>query len=269
MDFKLASQLIHFILGSNQAMEYHRKKLDSVCRLGTDCVIDRRALSKLVFSEELELVYGIDVWSDDEDIHPPNVCNKHRVALNRVKKSLKENEAIPTISKSTPLVFTPHTDGNCAVCNLKMKKTAGRPPKSNRTDQSQNPAQPSNENLNASKLAFGQLNEEEVHQFLVFLVENLCTEQFTFLSYLLGNAIHQSAKASSISLRGEYKTIQRLSRHSTSDCINNANPALVCFLKAVSGLTEITDNKHLYHLARVIEGIYKLCDTKLITPSLF
>ena len=238
-------------------MESHREELHFVCRLGTDCIIDRRAISKLVYSEELERVYGIDVWNDDDDIHPMNVCDKHRAALNRVKKSLKENKDAPITSKPIPFVFNPHTNDNCDVCCRTSKQRAGRPVKS------------SESHLYTCMSEFGNLNEEDLQNFLVFMIQHLCEEQFMFLSYLMGKGINKFVKATSISLRGQYKTIESLSRHRASDCVDNANPALVCFLKAASGLTELTTTKQLHHLARVIEGIYQLCEPNLITPLAF
>lgn len=265
-------------------MDDHRRFLQSRCRLG-NCIFSesdsKYSYSKYDFAEEFETLFGIDVYSDERDVHPPNVCNTHRHVLSRAKRHHEESNEVFNLSdrNSTPFEFRNHDGGNCSICSqpeIPVKKV-GRPGKRAKpatpTGAARVPFRPQSQNfegnIDAAKSSYEKLSDDEVKQFLHFVTERLSPENLGFLAYMIGAKCQQSVKAAAASLRGQYKMIENLSKHDTTHCVNNANEVLVAFIKAVSGVTTLSDKKKLYHLARVIEGIYKLCDGMLITPLAF
>ncbi|XP_066279151.1 uncharacterized protein [Branchiostoma lanceolatum] len=76
----------------------------------------------------LYLFNGSDVTQDEEDIHPPFVCDKCRCVLRNAQATMKTGKAPITMLGDRLPDFQPHLEDNCFICNY---KPTGRPVKKN------------------------------------------------------------------------------------------------------------------------------------------
>ncbi|XP_035662524.1 uncharacterized protein LOC118406544 [Branchiostoma floridae] len=74
----------------------------------------------------LHLFNGSDVCRDQEDIHPPFVCEKCRGVLSKAQGKMKAGQAAVTMLSDKLPDFQPHLEDNCIICNY---KPTGRPVK--------------------------------------------------------------------------------------------------------------------------------------------
>ena len=264
-------------------MEVHRQKLDSVCRICNECIQDK-GCSKLIFADEFLRLYKIDVWKDDDDTHPPNICSKHRVMFLRAQTA-HENGHVYQIkdANANVFIFKSH-DEQCSLCFTaeftQPKVGRGRPSK-RRAGSSEHPRQSldstfsssvtpgPNRNVDDAKKLFTNLKDEEKRELLSFVVDHLSDEQLCHMSVLTASKIKKSVQASAKAIKCQYKTINTLLQNNTSNCVEKANPVLIAFLKTLCTVQDLSDTRQLYHLAQTIEAIYRLCDSRLITPLAF
>lgn len=96
-------------------MNTHKDLLKRRCRFG-NCLLrqdDRRVEKKIKFSNEFNNLFGIDVTSEDSEIYPELLCNRHCCLLRRAKSSFQQNGTYETCQDVHQ--FQPHSD-QCSVC---------------------------------------------------------------------------------------------------------------------------------------------------------
>ncbi|XP_078610651.1 uncharacterized protein LOC144881434 isoform X2 [Branchiostoma floridae x Branchiostoma japonicum] len=109
----------------------HKVKLQGVCRV---CGLRfkfkkcRNPKPAKAFRAPISHLYeGCDVEHDNENIHPPYVCDKCRSSLWRVQSAIAEGKEPTTMLPKKLPDFSPHS-AECSVCNY---KETGRPVKKN------------------------------------------------------------------------------------------------------------------------------------------
>ena len=141
-------------------LDFHKKCLENLCRICSKRVqtcdqINRKATPRLCVNsrDKIYVYYGIDISSDEQDIHPAKICNQCFYRMKNVDvlaksnkmdsaKYLGEKEKAGTVSR----LWKPHKRIDCNVCNLyssQMRKgrtrkvsTKGRPKKKTATSKS-------------------------------------------------------------------------------------------------------------------------------------
>ena len=66
----------------------------------------------------------LHISEDDEEIHPPLICNKHRCVLSRARVVHSKGEVFQPVDASTHH-FKPH-DSKCDICVSPVKRAAKR-----------------------------------------------------------------------------------------------------------------------------------------------
>ncbi|XP_078597018.1 uncharacterized protein LOC144873494 [Branchiostoma floridae x Branchiostoma japonicum] len=92
---------------------HHTSILKGICRRCGQHIKDRPILSTKYTSEFRDL-FGIDLSTDNPDIHPPNICHKCRCRFDWYKKHPKKETYQPVRS---PYVFMQHNNESCEICN--------------------------------------------------------------------------------------------------------------------------------------------------------
>ena len=264
-------------------MEDHLKILDFRCRVG-NCVIDpnESSCSKNIFKAEFLRLFDVDILQDDAFIHPQVVCNKHRCILLRAQNVHNRNELYRPIDTEI-YAFFPHVHNECEICiptkirppkrGRPSKKTGGPGKYKRKSCSPQGNLENLNDNdfseLDAAKEMFKSMKDSDnKKEFLRFLVAELMDEEVEYLCELIGEVIEKPVKADAERLTCVYKDIDKLKQYDISNAVSSSNKALVKFIKSVAGVKQYSQ-RQLYHIAHVIEMIYKLSYSNSVYPLAF
>lgn len=104
-------------------MAFHQSELAKSCRI---CGCKTGNLQKYVYktstphvAEKLLCAYGFAVDQDDEKIHPKNVC------VTCYAKSVKASSDVNYMCSTRPVIWLPHREIDCEICNAFIKRNRG------------------------------------------------------------------------------------------------------------------------------------------------
>ena len=144
----------------------HKKNLKSRCRYG-NCLLketDYPVLKEVYIKKFLQL--GCNISKDKSEVHPPNLCNKHKAVLIRLRKAIEENREF---RPNTNIYVFKERSQSCQVCD-NAPNTPGR--KRKRTSKSG----PDRGKLNTENVTQGDENENNALQIAIDALQELKTD---------------------------------------------------------------------------------------------
>ena len=284
-------------------MEGHKERLLSLCRVcGMEIKTSHVAgkltdsLKKINFVDEIHHLYNIDVSEENNDIYPIYICHNHVTLLRRYRITLTKGK---TFSTSVRLAeFTEHTEFACKLCFVTItdgghdyltfdnKTSVGRPAKRKRTVLSESDKIVINYKDNNDDdsvvddmdgqliddllYQFQKLSDRQRQEFIKRLIPMLCSGEDILTAGQLGSKYADSLAKEANAASSVYRDMNLLLDLDIREYVEGRNPVLLSFLLNMSKKTTlICEDKELCVLGRSIENIYKLIDTKNISPLSF
>ena len=102
----------------SELLTTHEANLRHLCRCcGWKIPTNSKSAEKQKFKNEIQILYGIDIDTDVDDVHPNRICSACRLRLRRIAV------ADDTVNVNAPplYIFHPHGE-NCSVCEKKVGK---------------------------------------------------------------------------------------------------------------------------------------------------
>ena len=134
-------------------MEYHYECLLALCRVCGEKALNRNDISRKLFSKaplctkyatQIKDIYGIDISTDTQDVHPSRLCKGCANKMDNIKKSKSSHATIDgeflIHCNELNIKWTNHSQADCFTCALNTmlglksgrkakRKSGGRPAK--------------------------------------------------------------------------------------------------------------------------------------------
>ena len=105
--------------------------------------------------------------------------------------------------------------------------------------------------------------------FINNLVDELSAEEKSILSSELGKSIADDVKKEALYLKGFYRNIDNLIDYDIKKFVASRNPILCEFIKGATKTSHFENQNRSYHLANVIDSVYKLANPTVVYPLAF
>ena len=105
--------------------------------------------------------------------------------------------------------------------------------------------------------------------FINNLVDELSAEEKSLLSSELGKSIADDVKKEALYLKGFYHNIDNLIDYDIKEFVASRNPILCEFIEGATKTSHFENQNRSYHLAKVIESVYKLANPTVVYPLAF
>ena len=268
----------------DSVLQRHVLNLQKTCRFCGQRQ-NERMTSKHTYSDIFREFFSTDVSQDDENVHPPNVCDKHRSMLRRVKEARDNGKQYK--SDASPICFFPHST-NCSICSppaetTKQTKGVGRKrksashksyPQNMKTlvaatvvpDEQAEPKKPDYDDAELLVQNYTTLSSHQKDNFIDKLLPAMTGADKAKLAYKLGQNQASEILGEAIAISDKYKSLTELVHYDVPNFVQNSNGIVTSFIE---GCCNVSNNKNMYQIGLTIEMLYRMRYPSCIAPLSF